>query len=281
MGEDPCPLLTEALRGAGARLVDEDGRRFLSQLHPDAELAPRDVVARGLYLHRRAGHTTFLDARQHPGAELPEAFPTVFAACRRFGLDPRHELVPVQPAAHYHMGGVWVDGWGRSSLPGLWACGEVSSTGVHGANRLASNSLLEALVFGGRVARDLTDALRRRAPAAPPRATREQLAAADRRPGAALLAEATARLRQSMWEHVGLVRDAHGLRTALREIAGLQRRLGPGRDDAHALLEVGALVTGAALLRRESRGSHFRADFPHGDPAWQHRQVVEPARLSA
>ena len=281
VGADPCPLLTEALRGAGALLVDEAGRRFLRELHADGELAPRDVVARGLYLHRRAGHATFLDARERPGAELPEAFPTVFAACRRFGLDPRRELVPVQPAAHYHMGGVWVDGWGRSSLPGLWACGEVSSTGVHGANRLASNSLLEALVFGARVARDLADALRRRAPAAPPRAAREQLEAAGRRPAAGLLAEVTARLRRVLWEHVGLVRDEHGLRMALREIAGLQRRLGPGRDDAHALLEVGALVTGAALLRRESRGSHFRSDFPAGDPAWERRQIFEPARLSA
>jgi len=281
VGADPCPLLTEALRGAGALLLDEDGSRFLRELHPDGELAPRDVVARGLFLHRRAGHGTFLDCRREPGARLAEAFPTVFAACQRFGLDPRQDLVPVQPAAHYHMGGVWVDGWGRSSLPGLWACGEVSSTGVHGANRLASNSLLEALVFGGRVARDLAGALRRRAAATLPAASAGQLAAARQRPDAGLAAEATVRLRRAMWEHVGLVRDEHGLRTALGEIARLERQLGHGRDDVHALLEVGRLVAAAALARRESRGSHFRSDFPHGDPAWQRRQLVEPARLTA
>ncbi len=159
VGADPMPLLTEALRGKGAVIVDETGRRFLRDVDPAAELAARDVVARGIARHLLEGHSAFLDARQAVGDDFPRLFPTVFELCQKHGLDPRREPVPVAPAAHYHMGGVVVDDRGRASLPGLWACGEVSCTGVHGANRLASNSLLEALVFGGRVAEDLGKAL--------------------------------------------------------------------------------------------------------------------------
>lgn len=148
------PLLTEALRGEGAVLVDDAGRRFLLDEHPDAELAPRDVVARAIHRRLQAGRTVFLDARAAVGERFPERFPTVFEKARAAGLDPRREPLPVAPAAHYHMGGVATDERGRTSLPGLWACGEVACTGAHGANRLASNSLLEALVFGARVADD-------------------------------------------------------------------------------------------------------------------------------
>ena len=149
---EPLPLLTEALRGEGAELVDDRGVRFMADVHPDRELAPRDVVARAIWRHLRSGRRVFLDARRAVGGSFPERFPTVFALCRAHGLDPRVEPMPVVPAAHYHMGGVAVDASGRTSLPGLWACGEVAATGAHGANRLASNSLLEALVFGARVA---------------------------------------------------------------------------------------------------------------------------------
>src|SRR6185436_19887220 len=154
-GADPMPLLTEALRGEGAVLLDGRGRRFMLDEHPDAELAPRDVVARAIWRRQVAGEGVFLDARAAVGDRFPERFPRVFEICRRHGFDPRIQPVPVAPAAHFHMGGVSVDIDGRTSLPGLWACGEVSATGVHGANRLASNSLLEALVFGARVAEDL------------------------------------------------------------------------------------------------------------------------------
>ena len=148
---DPLPLLTEALRGEGAILIDENGDRFLEGLHPDAELAPRDFVARAIFERQQAGHQVFLDARLC----REERFPTVVAACLAAGVNPASEPLPVTPAAHYFMGGVSVDRTGRTSLPGLWACGEAAATGAHGANRLASNSLLEALVFGTEAGEDI------------------------------------------------------------------------------------------------------------------------------
>lgn len=154
-GADPLPLLTEALRGEGAVLLDDRGRRFMADVHPLAELAPRDIVARAIWSRIAEGHAVYLDARVAVGDRFPTRFPTVFRLCQAHGIDPRTERVPVAPAAHYHMGGIAVDAHGRSTLPGLWAAGEVTSTGVHGANRLASNSLLEAIAFGGHVADDI------------------------------------------------------------------------------------------------------------------------------
>jgi L-aspartate oxidase len=147
VGRDPAPLATESLRGEGALLINGRGERFMRALHPDAELGPRDIVARGVYREVMSGRGAFLDCRKI-GREFPARFPTVFAACEAAGLDPRREPIPIAPAAHYHMGGVYTDANGRTTIEGLWACGEVASTGAHGANRLASNSLLEAVVFG-------------------------------------------------------------------------------------------------------------------------------------
>src|SRR5579871_3715906 len=155
IGRDPMPLVTEAVRGEGATLVNDLGERFMLSLHPDAELAPRDVVARAIFEQQQRGRTVGLDAHTAIGAKFPESFPTVFGFCIAAGIDPRVQNIPVAPAAHYHMGGIAVDEWGRTSLENLWACGETSATGVHGANRLASNSLLEALVYGSRVATDI------------------------------------------------------------------------------------------------------------------------------
>ena len=155
---DPAPLVTEALRGEGAILIDGQGRRFMPAVHPDAELGPRDVVARAIHREIAAGRSVYLDTRAVLGARLPEAFPTVYENCISMGIDPIRDPIPVAPAAHYHMGGIKVDAAGRASLAGLWACGEVSSTGAHGANRLASNSLLEAVVYGARIAEDIAGA---------------------------------------------------------------------------------------------------------------------------
>jgi L-aspartate oxidase len=152
IGADPAPLATEALRGEGAWLVNGKGERFMPAIHPDAELAPRDIVARGVFAEIAAGRGAFLECRTAIGAAFPERFPTVTAACRAAGIDPVTDLIPVAPAEHYHMGGVATDAEGRTTLPGLWAAGEVACTGLHGANRLASNSLLEAVVFGARIA---------------------------------------------------------------------------------------------------------------------------------
>ena len=276
-GADPMPLLTEALRGEGALLIDEAGRRFMTGEHPDAELAPRDVVARALWSRLMAGHRVFLDSRAAVGEEFPEHFPTVFRLCQEHGLDPRTEPIPVAPAAHYHMGGIAVDDHGRTSLPGLWACGEVTATGVHGANRLASNSLLEALVFGARVAEDLRAGLP--AAARTPRNLRMASGSADPAADVAAAgdAELIAAVRRLMWEKVGVVRDGAGLTAALSELDHLAARHPQASGEARNLLGVGRLVAAAALARRESRGGHYRSDYPAPDPAWQHRLFLTAA----
>lgn len=207
IGRDPAPLATEALRGEGAILVDRDGRRFMLDLHPDAELAPRDVVARGVFASIAAGRGAFLDTRAAIGAALPERFPTVHAACLAAGIDPVETPIPVAPAAHYHMGGIWTDARGRSSLAGLWAVGEVAATGLHGANRLASNSLLEAVVFGSRAAQDI---VAQGAPARLP--SPETLTPPVERPG--FLTPADERLlrllRLTMQQDAGVIRTGEG-----------------------------------------------------------------------
>lgn len=269
---EPMPLLTEALRGEGAILIDDRGFRFMGDEHADRELAPRDVVARAIWRRLMAGRRVFLDARDAVGEEFPERFPTVFELCRQHGLDPRREPLPVAPAAHYHMGGIDVDGQGRSSLPGLWACGEVSSTGVHGANRLASNSLLEALVFGGRVAEDLRAQAGRSFPSG-----RRVPAVFAASAGTPRDAELQLAVRRIMWEKVGVVRDARGLTSALDELEALAESQPGIGGEARNLLSAGRLVTAAALARRESRGGHYRSDFPLPDPEWQRRIHVTAA----
>jgi L-aspartate oxidase len=274
VGADPMPLLTEALRGKGAIIVDETGRRFLRDVDEAGELAARDIVARGIARHLLDGHQAFLDSREPVGADFPRLFPTVFELCQNHGLDPRREAMPIAPAAHYHMGGVAVNLEGRTSLPGLWACGEVSCTGVHGANRLASNSLLEALVFGGRVAEDLGTALEG---TPPPTAIvpAESATAAARVPfGDTRSSDAAARVRQVMWEKVGLLREENGLAAAVAEIGHWAKVLSDERSEAASLVTAAGLIAQAALLRRESRGSHFRLDYPTLDPRWRRHQVM-------
>jgi len=261
---DPMPLLTEALRGRGAVIVDETQRRFLFDFDRAGELAPRDIVSRAIALHLKGGQRAFLDARAI-GARLLQDFPTVSALCARHGLDPARELLPIAPAAHYHMGGVLVDENGRSELTGLWACGEVASTGVHGANRLASNSLLEAVVFGRRVARDI---------ASRPRDTNSHVMLSPPTvSGPGEPAGVRERLRELMWSHVGLLRTREGLERALLEIAALRREAPQSGSELHNLLTIAPLVATAALARNESRGSHVRLDHPKQDPAWQSRQL--------
>ena len=274
-GADPMPLLTEALRGEGAILIDENGRRFMKDEHPDLELAPRDVVARAIWSQLMDGHRVFLDAREAVGNEFPEEFPTVFKLCQEHGLDPRTEPIPVSPAAHYHMGGIAVDERGRTSLSGLWACGEVAATGAHGANRLASNSLLEALVFGARVAEDLRDGLPLLRTSRVPRARRAASAVSGLDGPAD--AELTARVRRLMWEKVGVVRDEAGLTYAVEELDRLAARYPKAAGEARNLLCIGRLVAAAALERRESRGGHYRSDYPVPDPAWQRRLFLTAA----
>lgn len=264
-GKDPMPLLTEALRGEGATLVDPQGRRFMDQYHPMAELAPRDVVARAIFWLYDRGSSAYLDARSI--ANFHERFPTVTAHALSVGLDPTVDLLPVSPAAHYFMGGIDADPDGRTSVEGLWAVGECSSTGVHGANRLASNSLLEGLVFGARVALDVAGSMSE--PAGEVRVPKEALDLPVM-PGPAI-----EDLRQIMWDRVGLIRTGDGLwvaRNSILELEGVLRRTIAG---SHAC-DLALLMVMSALRRSESRGGHYRADYPETDPTQSHRNLIDP-----
>ncbi|MCE9649942.1 MAG: L-aspartate oxidase [Parvibaculum sp.] len=262
---DPAPLVTEALRGEGAILIDGQGRRFMPAVHPDAELGPRDVVARAIHREIAAGRNVYLDTRGVLGARLPEAFPTVYENCISMGIDPVRDPIPVAPAAHYHMGGIKVDAAGRTSLEGLWACGEVSSTGAHGANRLASNSLLEAVVYGARIAADISGSVL----AVPGEVCQPvELNAALTMPPLPV-----AQLRQTMTASVGVIRNREGLVHALAEIERLERAAGADNLFRN-IATTSRLIAAAALAREESRGGHFRSDFPEPREVWRHRTFL-------
>ena len=247
---DPAPLATEALRGAGAFLVDETGKRFMTAIHADADLAPRDIVARAVHRQIARGGKVYLDCTVL-GATFPERFPTVHAAAMAAGVDPVSQLLPVAPAAHYHMGGIATDLYARTSLEGLWACGECAGCGVHGANRLASNSLLEALVFSARAAEDVKGRI----------APRARIPAALDSPGSTFGLPPPKRLRELMTRNVGIERDADGLKEALAEIQAIERA-GGASAALRNMTAAAKLVAAGALARCESRGAHFRSDYP-------------------
>lgn len=274
-GLDPMPLLTEALRGAGAVLVDERGRRFLLDEDPRGELAPRDVVARAMWRAHQRGTLTFLDARAAVGERFPEQFPTVWTACLRAGIDPRREPIPCGPAAHYAMGGVAVDAWGRTSIPGLYAVGEVAASGLHGANRLASNSLLEGLVFGARVAQSVDEDVEA-APGADGKL--HPARPADGEPSISRVPnghEAIRHiLREQAWEALGLERDEASLKAFLNQLKRLWSEV-HGSFELEARVFALTIMASAALRRRESRGAHFRRDFPVEVPQWQRHQRIK------
>jgi L-aspartate oxidase len=258
------PLISEAVRGEGAFLVDGAGRRFMSGQHELADLAPRDVVAKAIMRVMLAEGTdhVFLDGRQLGAQVWHDRFPTILASCRLNGIDPVAELVPVVPAAHYASGGIRTDLHGRTSVPGLYACGETACTGVHGANRLASNSLLEGLVFAERIAADL---------ATPGPAPVPPTAADDRRAG--LLDPSIMRpLQQLMSAKAGVLRSGQGLEEARAGLAALGEQASdkPGADawEVTNLHLLASGIVGAALARQETRGSHWREDFPERSDGW-------------
>ncbi|MEM7290580.1 MAG: L-aspartate oxidase, partial [Pseudomonadota bacterium] len=265
IGKDPAPLATEALRGEGCTLLNDAGERFMKDAHPDAELAPRDVVAKAIFDEIEAGRGAWLDARQAIGEKFSEEFPTVFTYCQEAGIDPAKDLIPVSPAAHYHMGGIFVDADGRSSLDGLYACGESASTGAHGANRLASNSLLEAVVFAARIAENILSHYT-------VASTRPIL---ERPPGEGDLRNQLPlmpKLRAIMSGLVGVSRNGEGLKQAICEIHALEaENLSARFSNA---LTAAKLMAVAALRREESRGGHRRSDFPDALERWQKRTFI-------
>lgn len=279
-GVDPLPLLTEALRGAGGVLVNESGQRFMTSVHDDAELAPRDVVARAIWQQLRDG-PVFLDVRAVD--RVAERFPTAASNVARVGLDIETDLVPVTPVQHYHMGGVVIDERGQSSLPGLYAAGEVTSSGLHGANRLASNSLVEGLVFGKVIAETIADAGTKRGDSKSLRTTADDRFEFSTVRHDDPLPPEIAELRETMWRNGGIIRSKAGLVEAAATIEGLRPAL-ESHPTARNLVEVAALVVGPALARQESRGAHYRADFPSTDPnlagpfVWRNQVPAEPAR---
>lgn len=276
--EMPRFLITEAIRGEGAYLRDCSGRRFMVGVHPLAELAPRDAVTREMIkaMERCGEERVYLDTRHIPADRLKERFPTIYRRCREVGLDLSSELIPVSPAAHYTIGGVRTDIDGRTDIPGLYATGEVAATGVHGANRLASNSLLEGLVFSKRIARDIKSR-------PPDEKFKEELSLLDLSYHAErVLApdvdfkEIRSRVQEIMMEWVGPVRSARGLRLALGALGELDWLLQAEFDrpegfEVQNMITVAKLVAKSALEREESRGVHFREDYPSEDPRWLRR----------
>jgi L-aspartate oxidase len=269
----PRFLISEALRGDGARLVNAAGDAFMHGYHPDGDLAPRDVVARSIVREsERTRGAVFLTLAHLDAAYVRTRFPTINAMCASVGLDLARDPIPVGPAAHYMMGGVETDVWGRTSLPGLFAAGEVACTGVHGANRLASNSLLEGLVFGVRAAAAMQE---------PPEAAVMKpdrvLATSDEPPATNDQPPTTVEsVRDLMWRSVGLFRSRAGLEAA---VARLEAASGTPQSDGHRasfrrLVVVARLIARAALRREESRGAHFREDFPERDDRhWKHHMA--------
>ncbi len=268
IGEDPAPLATEALRGEGAYLLNSRGQRFMPDYHDMAELAPRDIVSRGSFAQMQKGQKIYLDCRHIDVSH----FPALIAAAARAGLDPQRDLIPVMPAVHYHMGGISTDLNGRSSIEGLWAAGETAATGLHGANRLASNSLMEAVVMGGRAAMDMAQFKGTvgeidlgRLPA----------------PGVGEMPAERDMLRHIMSDLVGVIRDARGMKQAVQALRLIEEQA-DGYDSKTAdMALVARMIATAALLRTESRGGHCRSDYPAADVKWQKRSFTTLREIDA
>jgi L-aspartate oxidase len=272
----PRFLLSEALRGEGAYLRNFELTRFMPHYHEAGELAPRDVVARAIAHEleriKRPDAAVYLDLTHLDAERVRKRFPTIYATCMQYNIDIATELVPVRPAAHYAMGGVRTDLNGQTSIPGLYAAGEVACTGVHGANRLASNSLLEGLVYGARAAQNMREHLKTQSKQPSVAGAK---AAASNNGQSAETEKFIAKVQSLMWQYVGVVRDGKGLRQVVSELGALQPPAGDRRAcEAANILEAGLLIARSALAREESRGAHYRLDFPLKNEAKFHKHSV-------
>ena len=276
VADSPPFLISEAVRGEGATLRNREGEAFMTRYHPLGDLAPRDVVARAIVLEMRRGgrDSVRLDCTGLRSIDLAARFPAIFAFCMNAGIDMRAQPIPVAPAAHYLMGGIRTDEWGRTTVPGLYACGEVASTGVHGANRLASNSLMETVVFGKRVVEHIAGGEGGAAVSS---------GEADSLPGSPVVEAPGSHeeIQRLMWECAGIERDANGLRHALTTAEGWHGNADHPRRahyERRQMALVARLMLTAAARREESRGAHFRSDFPERDDArWRRHQVFRRA----
>ncbi|HTZ98041.1 MAG TPA: L-aspartate oxidase [Terriglobales bacterium] len=274
----PRFLLSEALRGEGAYLRNGEMHRFMAKYHPMGELAPRDVVARAIVHELEVEHVpdpvVYLDLTHLRADHIKARFPRIYSTCLEYNIDITAELIPIRPAAHYAMGGIRSDIEGRTSLPGLYAAGEAAATGVHGANRLASNSLLEGLVFGARAGRRMRDEMRSAV------STSKQQRAASNGPVSGGMEEVIREIQDLMWRDVGIVRIAGGLKKAIEQLQAMSQRVAHPHTrrafEARNLHILGLLVARSALARQESRGAHYRLDFPaHDDAKFLRHSVIQ------